>query len=86
MLLNDQSDLSSRTLELVLSLLKGYEGVGHKIVMDNYYTSWQLMKELKSRGFGAVGTMRHNRVHKYSYILDWTGQGGSLEGSLSTNL
>ena len=40
MLLNDEQDIASRTLELVLSLLKPYEGKGHKVVMDNYYTSW----------------------------------------------
>ena len=30
--------------------------------MDNYYTSWQLYRELKNRGIGALGTMRHNRT------------------------
>lgn len=30
--------------------------------MDNYYSSWQLFRELRNRGLGAVGTIRHNRT------------------------
>jgi hypothetical protein len=61
-------------MELVIQLLKNYENKQHKVVMDNYYTSWKLFRELKNRGFGALGTIRHNRVRKdflnYSLRLD----------------
>lgn len=40
MLLEDEQDIQCRTMELVLSLMKTYEGKGHKVIMDNYYTSW----------------------------------------------
>lgn len=49
-------------MELVLSLMKPYEGKHHKVIMDNYYTSWQLLRELKNRTIGALGTIRHNRT------------------------
>jgi hypothetical protein len=59
--INDANN-QSRTMELVIQMLKNYENKQHKVVMDNYYTSWKLFRELKNRGFGALGTIRHNRV------------------------
>lgn len=49
--------------------MKNYEGKGHKVVMDNYYTSQKLFRELKNRGIGSLGTIRHNRVHIIIIIL-----------------
>lgn len=43
-------------------MCKDYENKSHKVVMDNYYSSWMLFRELRNRGIGAVGTIRHNRV------------------------
>jgi hypothetical protein len=60
-LLRDE-DTTSKTMELVLQMLKPYEGKQHKVIMDNYYTSCQLFKELRNREIGALGTIRHNRV------------------------
>jgi hypothetical protein len=36
--------------------------------MDNYYTSQKLFRELKNRGIGSLGTVRHNRVKLLFYI------------------
>ena len=46
---------------IVLQLLRGLEGRGHHVYMDNYYTSPALFQELRDLGFGACGTVRVNR-------------------------
>jgi hypothetical protein len=45
----------------VLELVRKVEGVGHKIFMDNYFTSPNLFNDLHSRKINACGTVRHNR-------------------------
>ncbi|CAF1325070.1 unnamed protein product [Adineta steineri] len=50
--------LSSR---MVMTLVEDYLGLGHCIVMDNYYSSPQLFLELVKRKTDAVGTVRSNR-------------------------
>jgi hypothetical protein len=55
-------------MELVIQLLRNYEGKGHKVVMDNYYTSQKLFRELKNRVIGSLGTIRHNRVTSITII------------------
>ncbi|CAK81814.1 unnamed protein product (macronuclear) [Paramecium tetraurelia] len=58
----NEEDTQHRTMELVLQMCKDYEHKAHKVVMDNYYSSWMLFRELRNRGIGAVGTIRHNRT------------------------
>ncbi|XP_037875023.1 piggyBac transposable element-derived protein 4 isoform X1 [Bombyx mori] len=57
-----QDDPISGTVPaLVLRLLSGLEHKGHTIWMDNFYNSPALARELKTRGFDCVGTLRTNR-------------------------
>lgn len=46
---------------LVLRLLNGLEYKGHTVWMDNFYNSPALAREMKSRGFNCVGTIRLQR-------------------------
>jgi len=57
---------TSKTANLVISMLKPYEGFNYKIAMDNYYTSPELFEALKQRKIGAVGTLRLYRA-KFDY-------------------
>jgi hypothetical protein len=45
----------------VLELVRRFEGVDHKIYMDNYFNSPKLFNELHIRKINACGTVRHNR-------------------------
>jgi hypothetical protein len=45
----------------VLELVRKVEGVGHKIFMDNDFTSPKLFNHLLSRNINPRGTIRHNR-------------------------
>jgi hypothetical protein len=45
----------------VLELVRKVEGVGHKIFMDNYFTSPKFFNDLLRRKINACGTVRHNR-------------------------
>ena len=36
----------------------------HHVFMDNFFTSYDLMLDLKQRNFQATGTVRNNRVKK----------------------
>jgi len=47
---------------VVLGLLAKNEGKGHVIVMDNFFTSIPLFRDLLERKIYATGTMRANRV------------------------
>ena len=47
---------------VVLGLTAGLDNKSHVIVMDNYFTSVGLLRDLEQRGIYATGTMRLNRV------------------------
>ena len=47
--------------KVVLNLTTGMESNGHKLYMDNYYTSPQLFMTLYNKGINACGTARVNR-------------------------
>jgi hypothetical protein len=47
---------------VVLRMLEGLWNRGHLVVMDNFFSSIGLFKELLSKGTYACGTMRSNRV------------------------
>ncbi|EAR82574.2 PiggyBac-like protein Tpb2p (macronuclear) [Tetrahymena thermophila SB210] len=59
----------SKTNEVVMNLLKDYEGRFHKVVMDNYYNSPTLFYLMKQKSFGALGTMRIGRLKLPPYLL-----------------
>ena len=50
------------TLILAILILSPYEGKGHVITMNNFFSSIPLFKELLKRGTYATGTIRSNRV------------------------
>ena len=45
----------------VLQLIRRVEGLGHKIFMDNYFTSPDLFDDLFQRKINACGTVRQDR-------------------------
>ena len=46
---------------VVKDLLDGYQGLGHHLYVDNFYTSPKLFKDLLETGTLACGTVRSNR-------------------------
>jgi len=46
---------------MVLQVIRRVEGLGHKIFMDNYFTSPALSDDLFQRKINACGTVRHDR-------------------------
>ncbi|XP_067934961.1 piggyBac transposable element-derived protein 4-like [Watersipora subatra] len=57
---------------IVLDMMDGFLNNGHELVMDNWYTSPQLLKELYERGTYAYGTLRSNRKHVPKDIKNFT--------------
>jgi hypothetical protein len=49
------------THETVLQVIQRVEGLGHKVFMDNYFTSPALFDDLFQRKINACGTVRHDR-------------------------
>ena len=45
----------------VLQVIRRVEGLGHKVFMDNYFTSPALFEDLFKRKINACGTVRHDR-------------------------
>ena len=46
---------------VVKDLLDGYQGLGHHLYVDNFYTSPKLFKDLLETGTLACGTVQSNR-------------------------
>ena len=63
--------LCMRTTKLVLGLMEKFHLLdkGHRVYMDNYYTSPELFKELYFRETYACGTVRMNRKGMLSTTL-----------------
>ena len=58
------------TTDLVLRLCKDIpHHCNYKVAFDNYFTSIQLMKELKRNGILSVGTIRQNRMYGAQKLL-----------------
>ena len=49
------------TYAVVMELMKGLEHKGHHVYMDNFFSSPDLFRDLKSLGIGACGTARVDR-------------------------
>ena len=47
---------------MVLQLIRRVEGLGHKIFMDNYFTSPDLFDDLFQRKINACGTVRQDKA------------------------
>jgi len=45
----------------VLQVIRRVEGLGHKLVMDNYFTSPALFDDLFQQKINAYGTVCHDR-------------------------
>jgi hypothetical protein len=54
--------------EVVIKLLKGLEGNGHCVVMDNFFCSIRLFRDLASKEIYTIGTIRSNRIRIPSYL------------------
>jgi Transposase IS4 len=53
---------SASPSDVVLSLVAPYSHRNHIVYLDRYFTSPNLLKELKARGFRACGTVRKDRI------------------------
>jgi hypothetical protein len=47
---------------VVIQSTAGLDNKGHVVVMDNYFTSINLFRDLERQGIYAAGTMRLNRI------------------------
>jgi len=58
-----KEDLGSKGVayRVVMELMEPYQGKGHRLFMDNFYTSFQLVKDLFEKGTYSAGTVRTNR-------------------------
>jgi hypothetical protein len=55
---------------VVMKLLKGLHEKGHCVVMDNYFCSIPLFKDLVSKRIYSTGTVRSNRIGLPSHLKD----------------
>jgi len=44
-----------------MELMEPYQGKGHWLFMDNFYTFFELVKDLYEKGTYSAGTVRTNR-------------------------
>jgi hypothetical protein len=51
------------TEQVCVGLCEGFENFGHKLYVDNFYTSPSLFLKLKDSGIGCCGTARAGRKH-----------------------
>lgn len=51
-------ELGGKSTKVVLELLKGIDGRGHCLTMDNFYNCPSLARYLKTKGFDCLGTLR----------------------------
>ena len=58
---SNNGESGGATKDIVMNLLEPLLGKGHIVYMDNYYTSPELVAELKLAHTGATGTVRANR-------------------------
>ena len=59
----DQASPLTFNEQTCLAMTQGFEHNGNELYMDNYFTSPKLLSELKTRGIGATGTVKHNRKY-----------------------
>jgi hypothetical protein len=55
---------------VVMKLLEGLEGKGHCVIMDNYFCSIPLFRDLVDKGIYAIGMVRSNRIGLPSNLKD----------------
>jgi hypothetical protein len=55
---------------VVLHLSQCLSSPGHQIIMDNYFTTYQILELLKTKGMNAAETIRVNRFNKPPLLSD----------------
>ena len=50
---------------VVMDLMEPYQGKGHRLFMDNFYTSFDLVQDLLKRGTYSTGTIRQNKKKNF---------------------
>jgi hypothetical protein len=53
---------------VVMKLLQGLEDKGHCVVMNNFFCSIPLFRDLANKGIYATGTIRSNRINLPSHL------------------
>ena len=70
-----------QTTRIVLTLCEPYEGLGHHVFTDRYYTSPELAMELERRGLAFTGTVQTNR-RGMPLAIKCSGKRGMAQGSV----
>jgi hypothetical protein len=55
---------------VVIHLSQRLSTPGHQIFMDNYFTTYQILELLKTKGMNAAGTIREKRFNKLPLLSD----------------
>ncbi|XP_046404683.1 piggyBac transposable element-derived protein 3-like [Ischnura elegans] len=56
-------------LQMLDEIPQEKKNLAYKLYFDNLFTGFELLKELRSRGYGATGTIRENRIPKDCPII-----------------
>ncbi|XP_046393650.1 piggyBac transposable element-derived protein 3-like [Ischnura elegans] len=56
-------------LQMLDEIPQEKKNLAYKLYFDNLFTGFELLKELRSRGYGATGTIRENRIPKDCPIM-----------------
>ena len=56
----DENSTKSLTYRVVMNLVEPYQGKGHQLFVDNFYTSFDLVYDLLKKGTFAAGTIQSN--------------------------
>jgi hypothetical protein len=67
---------------VVMKLLSGLEDKGNCVVMDNYFCSIPLFRDLEAKGIYAIGTVRSNRIGLSSHLKNSRAWKRSKEGHI----
>jgi hypothetical protein len=71
---------------VVMNLLQGLEYKDHRVVMDNFFCSIPLFKDLEAKGIYATSTIRSNRIGLLSHLKNtraWQRrEGGHIEWTM----
>ena len=65
-----------------MNFLHGLEGKGHFVVMDNFFCSILLFRDLAAQEIYAIGTMRLNRIGLPSHLRNTRAWKRSEEGHI----
>ncbi|KAG5875000.1 hypothetical protein JTB14_009891 [Gonioctena quinquepunctata] len=66
----DDSGGKGHTTKVVLNLLEGHLDSGHSVYMDNFYNSFELARQLTTRGTYCTGTLNAKRRNNPKDVIE----------------